>query len=116
MSNYFLKVILLDSCSYSNAAVELLKSHNIEFDKVIVSNENKVIFKSNRINTFPQIYLCKNNNNGTQLLGGYDDLVKFVNMFKGKSYNETLLNDFMRESSWSKKATLRLIQIINNKI
>ena len=70
-------------------------------------------YKTQQINTFPQIYLCKSNNNGTQLLGGYDDLYNFISEFKGKKFNDQLINNFMSKYSWSKKATLRMIQLIN---
>lgn len=112
MSDYYLKAILLEGCPYSNAANDLIKINNIPSDIITVNNINKNQFKTNLINTFPQIYLCKSNNKGTQLLGGYDDLNDFISKFKGK-YNENLIHEFMGKYSWSKKATLRMIQLIN---
>lgn len=112
MNDYYLKAILLEGCPYSIAAKDLLATNNIPVKMINIDNVNKNLFKTNVINTFPQIYLCKSNNNGTQLLGGYDDLSEFIRNFKGK-YNDKLVNDFMVKYSWSKKATLRMIQLIN---
>ena len=113
MSDYYIKAILLDGCPYTIAANDLLNTHNITSKIINVNNVDKNQYKTHLINTFPQIYLCKNNNNGTQLLGGYDDLINFVSNFKGKKYNENLVKKFTDKYSWSKKATLRLIQLIN---
>ena len=113
MSDYYIKSVLLDGCPYSIAAKDLLTTHNIYSNIINVTNYNKNEFKTNIINTFPQIYLCKTGNNGTQLLGGYDDLFSFISNFKGKKYNEQNINNFMNKYSWSKKATLRMIQLIN---
>ncbi len=112
MSNYYLKAILLDGCPYSIAAKDLLAVNNIPAEIVNVNSANKNQFKTNTISTFPQLYLCKTGNNGTQLLGGYDDLAEFISNFKGK-YNDNLIANFMEKYSWSKKATLRMIQLIN---
>lgn len=113
MSDYYIKAVLLENCPYSIAANELLKAHGINSKILNINNNIKNEFKTNQINTFPQIYLCKNNYNGTQLLGGYNDLLNFVSEFKSKKYNENSIQNFMSKYSWSKKATLRLIQLIN---
>ena len=112
MSDYYLKAVLLEGCPYSIAAKDLLAVNKIPVKITNVNQTNKNQFKTNIISTFPQIYLCKYNNNGTQLLGGYDDLNDFISKFKGK-YNENLIHEFMGKYSWSKKATLRMIQLIN---
>ena len=113
MSDYYIKAVLLEECQYSIAAENLFKNNNIMFENIKVNYNNKNDYKTNLINTFPQIYLCKNNNNGTQLLGGYDDINSFISNFKGKQYNEQLIQKFMDKYSMSKKAILRLIQLIN---
>ena len=113
MNDYYIKAVLLDGCPYSIAAKDLLATHNIHSNVINVNNKNKNEFKTNLINTFPQIYLCKTGDNGTQLLGGYDDLFDFISNFKGKKYDEQNINNFMKKYSWSKKATLRMIQHIN---
>ncbi len=113
MSDYYIKAILLEGCPYSIAAKDLLIAHNITHQILDINSSNKNEYKTNQIDTFPQIYLCKTNNKGTQLLGGYDDLFAFVSDFKAKQYNSQLVNNFMKKYSWSKKATLRMIQLIN---
>lgn len=113
MSDYYVKAILLDGCPYSIAAKDLLTTHNINTKIINVNTGNKNEFKTNQITTFPQIYLCKTGNKGTQLLGGYDDLSDFISNFKGKKYNELNVNNFKTKYSWSKKAILRMIQLIN---
>jgi hypothetical protein len=113
MNEYYIKVILLEGCPYSIAANNLIYTHGISGQIINVTSTNKDQFKTDIITTFPQIYLCKSNSNGTQLLGGYTDFSEFVTTFKGNRYNEEHINIFMKKYSWSKKATLRLIQLIN---
>ena len=110
---YYIKAILLQNCPYSDAAKELLDNFKIENKKIIVDFNNKYIHKNENIDTFPQIYLNKYNSNGNLLLGGYDDLKKFIDNFKNKKYSNDKVNQFINEYKWSKKATLRLIQLIN---
>ena len=115
MSNYFIKAIILEQCPYSLKAEKLLKNNNITTDFVYVNHNDKHGHKSHKINTFPQLYLKKYNNNGNLLLGGYDDLNEFINNFKGTKYDEIKINNFIKKNKdWSKKATLRLIELINN--
>lgn len=114
MSNYYIKAIILKGCPYSHKAEEMLKNNNIKSDFNYINYSDKNKYKSNLITTFPQIYLKKNNKNGNLLLGGYSDLNNFIETFKNKNYNEEAINNFMHNSKWSKKATLRLIELIND--
>ena len=114
MNDYYIKVISLKNCHYSNKAIELLKKHNIKYTHVDVDTHTKDNYKTSLIATFPQIYLCKNNALGTQLLGGCDDLVWFIDTFKKPHLDSNKVKDFMNKYKWSKKGTLKLIQIINN--
>jgi glutaredoxin len=113
-NNYYIKAILLDSCPYSAKANRLLFKYNIPHEILYVTNETKDIYKTQYISTYPQIYLNKLNNKGNLLLGGYTDLKNFINTFRS---NITLHNitTFMKDYKWSKKSTLRLIQLINEK-
>jgi len=113
MSNYYLKAILLKNCYYSINAEKLLKKYNINSELLYIDHFEKNLYKSKIINTFPQIYLKKYNSKGSLLLGCYEDLNNFINKFKGITYNEEDINDFINKMKWSKKATLRLIQLIN---
>lgn len=113
MSDYHIKAVILDGCSYSIGAKELLQNHKIKTNFVDVSQSEKDKFKTNMIDTFPQVYLQKNNSKGSLLLGGYTDLKKFIDTFKAQKYNENNVNYFINEKKWSKKAVLRLIQLVN---
>ena len=113
MSNYYINAILLDGCPYSNAANDLLKNNNIQCDILKVSQDEKYKYKTEHHTTFPQIYLKKYGTQGSLLLGGYDDLNEFINTFKSRKFVDNNVNQFMNKYNWSKKATLRMIQLIN---
>ena len=116
MSKYYINAIILDGCGYSKAANDLLdKYSNIKKQYVFVNYDEKDKYKTELIQTFPQIYLKKENSNNNLLLGGYSELQNFINTFYGK-YNDKQLDEFIRiNPRWSKKGTLRLIELINNK-
>jgi len=106
---------MLDGCPYSIRAMEVLKLHNIPYKIINVDNNNKDKYVTDIIDTFPQIYLKKYNSNQNLLLGGCDDLTNFIMNFKSQKLNKNDINIFMRKYKWSKKAALRLIQLINQK-
>lgn len=110
---YYLKVIVLENCAYSIAARELLKSQNIKHKLVIVSQNEKNKFKTDNINTFPQVYLNKKHTKGNLLLGGFNDLNNAFIEFKSQKISDNKINEFMKKYSWEKKSTLRLIQLFN---
>lgn len=113
MSDYYIKIILLDGCPYGIAANDLLKTHNIKSIIINVNMLNKNEYKTKLISTFPQIYLCKNNSKGSQLLGGYDDLLYVISEFKGKKLTDDKIQQAIKKYNLSKKAILRFIQLIN---
>ena len=112
-SQYYIKIITLVSCSYSQAAIDLINNHKIPHKIISVDDPNKNIYKNNLIDTFPQIYLNKHGVKGNMLLGGYDDLKYSLDIFKRNKYSEKNVNIFMNKYKWSKKATLRFIQLLN---
>jgi hypothetical protein len=114
MEKYYLKAIILQGCPYSNNAVKLLKEHKIISDIEYITYNNKELYKTDKIQTFPQIYLKKYNSNQHLLLGGHDDLSNFISTFLSQKLTAINLDTFNRKYNWSKKATLRLIQLINN--
>jgi hypothetical protein len=114
MNKYFIMAILLKDCGYSNAAHKLLQSHNIPITTTWVDDSNKNIYKTDQIDTFPQIYLKKYNSKGTLLLGGYNDLSNVISTFYKQKLSDDNINNWSNKSKWSKKSTLRLIQLINN--
>jgi len=106
--------ILLKNCGYSNAAHELLQSHNIPLKLIWVDDSNKNVYKTQQIDTFPQIYLKRKTSKGTLLLGGYNDLSNVISIFYKQKISDDNINNWTNKSKWSKKSTLRLIQLINS--
>ena len=113
MSEYYIKAIILNTCTYSMQAKLLLEKHNINTEFHYINYNEKDKYKTEFINTFPQIYLNKNNNKGNLLLGGYTDLYNFIQKFKNTKLEKENINEFIKTYKWSKKATLRLIELIN---
>jgi glutaredoxin len=113
---YYLFIVVLDGCGYSRAAIELLNNFNIKYKSLKINQDEKSKYVTTEINTFPQVYLKKNVTNDTLLLGGYDDLKYFCDIFRHKKYDEQNIIDFSKKYSfWNKKSILRLIEIINLK-
>ena len=112
---YYLFVVTLEDCPYSIAAIELLNSFKIKFKNLIVKRNDKEKYKTNEIQTYPQIYMKKTPTHDSLLLGGYSDLKEFIDLFINKKYNETTVENFRKKYSfWNKKSILRLIEIINH--
>ena len=115
MTQYYIKAIMLENCPYSIDADKILKTKNLPHETVWINNMNKETYVTDMIQTFPQIYLKKRNSNQHLLLGGRDDLASFISTFYLQKITEENLKNFIRKYNWSKKATLRLIQLINIK-
>jgi len=116
-SKYYIHAVLLEDCIYSNKAFELLQLNGIrnQIQRVNYINKNK--YKLPNYNTFPQIFLKKEGSNDSLFLGGTSDLNDIINIFKYNKYNDESIDKFqMKYNWWSKKAILRLIQLINKKI
>jgi glutaredoxin len=114
MTDYSLKMILLEGCPYSISASKLLKSFNIKNNEIWINQENKEKYKTDKISTFPQIYLTKKNKIGNLLIGGYSDLKYLFDLVYKKNYNSETVNIIRNKYNYSKKTTLRVIQLINN--
>ena len=115
MNNYYLKTIILENCPYSIAANNLLKNFNINHKSIIINQYEKDNYKTSNIETYPQIYLNKYNSKDNLLLGGYSDLKYVFDLFKNKKYLNQNVNLFLKKYNWwSKKAVLRLVQLINS--
>ena len=112
---YNIELIVLKECPFCIAAQELLKNRNIKYKIIIVNQNNKDKYKNDEIQTFPQIYLIKKNSNGKLLLGGYTDLKRALEILEHKNLDKTI-KDFQKYyPNWSKKAILRLAEIILKK-
>jgi glutaredoxin len=109
--NYFIKAILLENCPYSRKAKHILEKYNIPCKIINVDYMSKNNYKTDKIITFPQLYLNKYNSNGNLLLGGYDDLKFIISNFRGK--NNYKINNFIEKYKWSLNATKHLIELVN---
>jgi glutaredoxin len=119
MTNYKLFVYSLEGCGYSKACLDTLNNLNIEYQVIRVSYDEKEKYKiPNVIETYPQIYLKKNNTKGSLLLGGYSDLKNIIDTFINSPYDENKINNFIlntKLNGWNKKALLRLIELLISK-
>ena len=111
---YHLKIISLENCPYSQSAKELVKNYSISNEIINITRDEKDKFKTNKIQSFPQIYLKKYSRVGDLLLGGYDDLKNVMDEFYKKSYDKNKVDNFIKKYNWGKKSVLRLIQLINS--
>ena len=110
---YYLQLISLKDCPYSEAAQSLLKDNNINHKLVLVNRNEKDKFKTDNISTFPQIYLKKENSNGSVLIGGYDSLKEYYDSAKNTKNLDKLKKVIKKNiSGISEKSVLRLIQLI----
>lgn len=106
-----LKVIVLENCPYSIAALELLTNYNIEFDKKVVNNKNKHECKTDKISTFPQIYMV-NENKEEILLGGYSDIEEIINIINSSTNINAIKKEIKTKYSYiNNKQILRIIEI-----
>jgi glutaredoxin len=109
---YYLELILLKDCYYSDKALSLVKKLGINHKNITVS-ENKDRFKKKPTDTFPLIFLKRHNRVGDVFIGGYDELYKLYQLFYKKSYNKDNVEKYMNEYKMNKHTILRLIQLIN---
>jgi glutaredoxin-related protein len=110
---YYLKIIVLKNCGYCNDAIQLLKEYKkIEIDIITIKDDERHLYKTEFIKTFPQIYLKKKNSIGSLLIGGYDDLNFIKNTIK-KNKN-TIEKIKKKYKNFSRKAVLRLIELFIN--
>ena len=114
MLDYYLNLILLEGCPYSEAAFKTVKNLNIKNKYVWVNSKNKESYKTNSISTFPQIYLMKEDRLGSVLIGGNSDLQNIIGTFYKKKLDDKLVKEYDKKYDWSHKATLRIIELINS--
>ena len=119
-NNYYLYSVILKGCPYSQAGHDLINSfEHIKKEFSFIEHHEKENYKTDLISTFPQIYLKKEDNNGTQLIGGYTDLKKIIDMFYHNSTDDNIKSNieiYLKENtSWNKKSLLRLIELLHSK-
>ena len=112
---YYLKLISLMNCPYSEAANSLFKDNNIKHETTLVNREEKDKFKTSEITTFPQVYLKKKNSSGSLLIGGYDEIKNYFDLVHSNKKNQ--IQDIKTKikknnKNFSDKSVLRLIELL----
>jgi glutaredoxin len=103
MNKYYLHIVYLENCPYSEAALDFIKSNNINHEIITVNHSSKSKYKTEERQTFPQIFLKKQGKKDSLYLGGYDKLNKLYEQLENKEN----INNF------SKKAKQRLTELFN---
>ena len=92
---------ILKDCYYSSCANDLLKKQKINFMKIDVPQDETVknkLKKQNKMSTFPQIIYKKNETSKMEKIGGYDDLLEYmeiINNIKKKKLNKYFLGEIL---------------------
>jgi len=99
------------------AAHDLLKN-NPKLEKKVkitmINQKDKDKYKTDEIETFPQIYLKKKNHNDSLLIGGYSNIKELFDLFYKKNYNKNEVDNYLNNNKqWSKHGLLRFIEMIN---
>lgn len=116
---YYLKIISLENCPYSEAIENLVKNNKIKHKIISVNQSEKGKYKSDRIDTFPQVFLEKEYSSSSVLLGGYTKLKSYYDDIHNLPPNDNKLDIIKNKinndnESLSNKSTLRLIQLLAN--
>jgi glutaredoxin-related protein len=90
---YYFYIILRVDCPYSKNLVKILKENKIHFESITVNMEEKEKYKTDLINTFPQVYLKSLSTNDSVLIGGHDTVKELIeNTQNDKKFNELTKN------------------------
>lgn len=111
---YYLKLISLEGCQYSNAANQFVKNNKIKSEITSISYSEKDKYKTDKIKTFPQIYLNKKNSSGSVLIGGYDNLISYYEAVQSKKKSFEYVSKKIKKenNNLSEKSILRLIELL----
>lgn len=104
---YQLKVISLEGCPYSQNTEKLLTDY--KYNLVRINAKEKEKYKTDKIKTFPQIYLEKNGQ--AILLGGNNDLEDIMKIIKLKNLEQMKNGLKTKYPELSIKTILRLIEV-----
>tara|TARA_B110000879_G_C11178171_1_gene517100 strand:- start:4794 stop:5120 length:327 start_codon:yes stop_codon:yes gene_type:complete len=72
-----LTINLINKCYYCDLLKELLKKYKIDYNMVIVPENNKNKYKDKNISTFPQVYYHYKKK--SVLIGGYTEFLQIIN-------------------------------------
>ncbi len=114
---YYLKLISLKDCPYSEAASSLLKDNKIKSEIIVINRSEKDKFKTDEIKTFPQVYLKKQKSSGSVLIGGYDEIKSYYDIIHSTTKRDKILSKLKSEiksnnKEISDKSILRLIELL----
>ena len=117
---YYFKLVSLENCPYSMASEDLFINNKIKHELVKVKQNEKLKYKTEKINTFPQIYLKKKYSNGSLLIGGYDDIKEYYDLINSTNQNSKTIKKFKdlldkKIENISDKSVLRIIQLLISK-
>jgi glutaredoxin len=110
---YYLHIILLVNCPYSIKLHDLLKQKKIHFQHIWVPQNEKEKYKTEKIKTFPQVYLKSLSNNDSLLLGGCDFMTDLINNLNNEKIFENLTKDLSNKTKIKLKLILNGHNIIN---
>ena len=107
---YSLKAIVLEGCPYCNKLKVLLNSNNINTEYITIPWNEKYKYKTEKISTFPQVYMVKNGEPDI-LIGGYSNVKTIINLIKEKDFDTIKKKISSKYYFTSNKNKLRLIEL-----
>ena len=115
---YYFKLVSLEGCPYSMASEDLFVNNKIKHELVKVKYNDKMKYKTDSINTFPQIYLKKKYSKGSLLVGGYDDIKEYFDLINNSiNQDDKTIKKFKelldkKIENISDKSVLRIAQLL----
>lgn len=108
---YSLKTIILRDCSWSKALYELLKIKKINSHIIIVDSMTKQKYKTNIIDTFPQLYLVDKKEH---IIGGYDTTKRLLDIINENKPNIDIIKSKFKDilPNLNDKLILKLIILL----
>ncbi len=100
-----LKSIVLKDCPYSIALRELLTNYNILSTYIKVDQKTKYKYKTDKIDTFPQVYI------NDVLIGGYNDTKEIIDLINTRNLTKIKKGLKTKYPNLNEKNILRIIQL-----
>ena len=107
---YMLKALILKGCPYCDKLKELLINIPTEYIETTFAEKDEFKKKYN-IETFPQVYLIKNEKDSGINLGGYSDMEKLIDQINSNNLDK--IKKYIENKYYfiSNKKRLRLIEV-----
>ena len=112
MKKYSLKTIILEGCPWSKALDELLKIKKIKSKIITVNSTTKAKYKTDIIDTFPQLYLVDKDD---YLIGGYTETKRLLDIMNENKPNIDIIKSKFKEnlSNFNDKMILKLMILLS---